>query len=122
MSDQSQELAGRRIARRLDRGGLSRHQAARLAQARRSALAIAGGVAPVSRLRRLAGWSMRPALRGALSLALVLGLALGSEYFQLERARDEAHRLDRALLVDDLPIDAYLDEGFRAWVAAGARS
>jgi hypothetical protein len=56
--------------------------------------------------------------RGKITLAVlaVLLLALGSGFLgQLQHAAD-LEEVDSALLADDLPIDAYLDRGFDAWV------
>lgn len=61
----------------------------------------------------------RPAsgARYALSLAvLILGLA-GIVYWQSSNgAGGEMADLDARLLIDDLPIDAYLDKGFDSWL------
>ena len=55
--------------------------------------------------------------RYALSLAvLILGLA-GIVYWQSSNgAGGEMADLDARLLIDDLPIDAYLDKGFDSWL------
>lgn len=56
--------------------------------------------------------------RGKITLAMlaVLLLALGSGFLgQLQHTAD-LEEVDSALLADDLPIDAYLDRGFDAWV------
>lgn len=106
-----------RLARTLDRGGLTPHQAARLAEARRRALevSIAG---TGRRLADVLASAAAPAARAALAAGLVLGLALVVDQLDATRERAEMQRLERALLVDDLPIDAYLDDGFPAWIAA----
>jgi hypothetical protein len=48
-------------------------------------------------------------------LLLVVGLAVLHTWHQ-KRTVAELAELDTQLLADDLPIDAYLDEGFEAWL------
>lgn len=60
-------------------------------------------------------WFNRPALSIAVSALFVAGAALGVAQFGLENydARiSETADLDAAILSDDLPPDAYLDNGF----------
>ncbi len=47
--------------------------------------------------------------------ALVLGMA-GAYYWNEFQTADENVDVDSALLADELPIDAYTDQGFGAWV------
>ncbi|MCB1888788.1 MAG: DUF3619 family protein [Rhodocyclaceae bacterium] len=115
-----EDRLARRMARRLDLGGLSPTQARRLAEARASALGhVRHGPGHVGDVIRE---SWLPATRTAFSLALVAGLLLGGAEWQAERELTQTGQLDRSLLVDDLPIDAYLDEGFRAWLESQPRS
>lgn len=67
----------------------------------------AGGIAG-----SVGGFSLRVLLPAAL---LVAGLAAIYSGQQEQRAAD-AEELDAQLLTDDLPIDAYLDRGFEAWL------
>ena len=118
---QSDRLA-HRIARRLDRGGLSPHQARRLSEARARALdgLFAGG-----RWRRLLDRLAMPAVPAALAAVLlaVLLVAGTPEHAPPQTvAEAQPFRLDYGLLVDDLPVDAYLDEGFRQWLDTRADS
>ncbi|MEZ5615153.1 MAG: DUF3619 family protein [Rhodocyclaceae bacterium] len=59
-------------------------------------------------------------LSHARHLAIVLGLVLGvfgiSAWNDLRKA-DELGQIDSALLADDLPINAYIDRGFQAWLS-----
>lgn len=59
-------------------------------------------------------------LSHARHLTLVLGLVLGvfgiTVWNDLRKA-DELGEIDSALLADDLPINAYLDRGFQAWLS-----
>lgn len=50
-----------------------------------------------------------------LAFALVLGAA-GVLYVDDVMQADETEEIDSALLADELPINAYLDDGFQAWV------
>ena len=58
------------------------------------------------------GFSLRLLLATALLVAGVLGIYVGQ---QDQRAAD-VEELDALLLADDLPIDAYLDQGFDTWL------
>lgn len=54
--------------------------------------------------------------RTAVAMVAVLLLALASGFLgELQHVAD-LEEVDSALLADDLPIDAYLDRGFDAWV------
>lgn len=50
-----------------------------------------------------------------LAFALVIGAA-GALYLDDAIQADETEEIDSALLSDELPINAYLDDGFQAWV------
>jgi len=60
----------------------------------------------------LGGFSLRVLLPTALMLA---GLFAIYNWQQEQRAAD-VEEIDAHLLTDDLPIDAYLDRGFEAWL------
>jgi hypothetical protein len=92
-----------RIARRL---GAAR-EAALLARQPERELALAGGG-----FGRLGGFSLRVVLP---VLLLVAGLFAIYTWQQEQRAAD-VEELDALLLTSDLPIDAYLDRGFEAWL------
>ena len=116
---------GRRIARLLDEStdALAPEQRERLSAARKLALSRMGGKPAPS-----PAWV--PAWAGAVSryterrvfgvqylipmAALVLGLA-GVAYMHTGTASDIAD-IDAGLLTDDLPINAYLDQGFDSWL------
>ena len=78
--------------------------------AREPAYAWAGNV--MGRFGGLSGISFRLLLPTAL---LVAGLVAIYNWQQEQRAAD-VEELDAQLLTDDLPIDAYLDRGFEAWL------
>ena len=56
----------------------------------------------------------------ARTLIAMIGLAIGvagvSTWNEFEKAA-ENEEIDSALLADDLPINAYLDKGFQAWLS-----
>ncbi|WP_374337280.1 DUF3619 family protein [Methyloversatilis sp.] len=95
----------------------------RLRQSREGAVAIARPRRRLAWLPRLAGLPghsggnrVREILfptTGIVLLALIAALA--SQQLQDERL-NESVDIDGALLTDDLPIDAYLDRGFGAWL------
>lgn len=97
----------------------------RLAQARQQALARKKPDSPL----RVAGRQLAGASGGMLSfswlgrmgvavplVALVLGLGVVIEYKEQQRMAEIAE-LDAAVLSDELPLTAYLDEGFNAYLA-----
>jgi hypothetical protein len=53
--------------------------------------------------------------------ALTLGV-VGTYYWNTFEQADENVEIDSALLADDLPIDAYTDHGFRAWLEHSSQS
>lgn len=60
--------------------------------------------------------SLWPAVRSVVALmVLALGIA-GVTYWNALEEAAETEEVDTALLADDLPIDAYLDRGFDAWL------
>jgi hypothetical protein len=113
----------RRLVGHLDEGasGLRQGTVNRLAQARRAALeqwhpapAPAWGLAWASALGARVTESRYFQSRYVVPLALlVLGLA-GAGYWQL--TVNDVADIDAGLLTSDLPIDAYLDQGFDQWL------
>jgi hypothetical protein len=117
----------------LDRGaeGLDPRVAERLAAAREHALsrygrepaqaldwtpAVAGGVRP-----HASGEQRMPRLRLVLLAAIVLSaVAVAVSWKNVSTTPDIAD-IDASLLTDELPINAYLDKGFDAWVKRGSR-
>lgn len=114
---------GLKVKQALNEGTrLSPRASARLREARERALAaqkpegasadlaVAGNV--LARVGGLGGLSRRVLLPLALAIA---GLAAIYSW-QQERRAAEVEELDARLLADDLPIEAYLDKGFEAWL------
>jgi len=77
-----------------------------LAWARSTASGVIGGFGGVG------GFSLRLVLPTVL---LVVGL-VAIYSWQREQSAADIEELDPHLLTDDLPIDAYLDRGFEAWL------
>lgn len=101
---------------RLDATTAERLRAAReralLAQLPERAPQLAWAGNTLGRLGGLGGLS----LRILLPLALV-ALAFAATYtWQQGQRQAEVEEIDALLLTDDLPIDAYLDRGFEAWL------
>ncbi|HEX5126856.1 MAG TPA: DUF3619 family protein [Rhodocyclaceae bacterium] len=129
--EQTQErLFGLKIRNKLNAGNgrLSRHVTERLFTARQTALSqypiSAGQVSFAGSFgnfgQHLINWGNDAWRPIAIALMLVT-LAVGSDYWQsLQRAAD-LEEVDSALLADDLPISAYLDRGFDAWLKNSAQ-
>ncbi len=120
---QEDELAVR-IARLLDEssGELTPAQRERLAQARALAVSRAQAQAqpvlapawagPFSRFTEQSVQGVRYLIPFA---ALLLGL-LGVVYVNTGTVSSEMAEIDAGLLTDELPINAYLDQGFDSWL------
>lgn len=93
--------------------------AERLFAARQKALAqqrVAAFSLSVPGIGQISESSLLPKLRRGLTVVLLaLGVAGVSYWSSMEQAA-EIEDLDSALLSDDLPINAYLDRGFDAWL------
>jgi hypothetical protein len=111
-------LHGERGARVAERLRAARERALeRRRIAREPSLAWAGSAAPVADdvaggFGDTRGFSLRMLLATALLLAGLFGIYRG----QQDQQAAEVEELDAQLLTDDLPIDAYLDRGFEAWL------
>lgn len=111
---------GNRIRQALNQGlGVNAKVAARLRAARMQALerqrepisaaawadnVTGGGIADLS-------------LRWVLPAAMLVAGVIGLYAWQDNQRAAEIEELDALLLTGDLPIDAYLDKGFEAWLA-----
>lgn len=63
-----------------------------------------------------------PRARMFLAIAgLTLGI-VGTYYWNAFEQADENEEVDSALLADDLPVDAYTDQGFQAWLDHSSQS
>ncbi len=109
-------VRGAAIAKRLH---AAREQAlARRRTAREPAFALAGAEGVIAGFGGFGGFSLRLLLPTFL---LVAGL-IGIYSWQQEQRAADIEELDAQLLTDDLPIDAYLDRGFEAWLKKVASS
>ncbi len=94
---------------------------ARLRAAREQALAHhrpapASGLALASNAMGRIGGARSLSLRVLLPL-VILAVAFATTYaWQQQQRAAEVEELDAQLLSSDLPIDAYLDQGFAAWL------
>ena len=122
--NQQDELAGR-IARLLDEGadGLAPAARERLFDARRLALArhrdraaarelVPAWAGPLSEVTERSVFGVRYLVPVA---ALVFGLA-GVVYMNTGGVSNDMADIDAALLTDELPINAFLDQGFDSWL------
>ena len=126
MSDMNEQQFANRIRQALNQGTridsriterlrLAREQALeRQRAAPESELAWASDAASgvLSGFGGYGGFSLRVLLPTALMIAGVVGIY----FWQQEQRAVEVEELDAQLLTDDLPIDAYLDRGFEAWL------
>lgn len=99
--------------------------AARLSLARRQALAAHRPGRGVL-LRLLAcgrrALSIQPILRQTVALAAVVVLVGAGDYWSTSAMLAEIEEIDAAMLADELPIDAYLDSDFSAWLRQDSSS
>jgi len=84
--------------------------------ARRAERAPAFGWARVASDGALAGGFGGFSLRVLLPTLLLIAGLYGIYSWQQEQRASDIEELDAQLLTDDLPIDAYLDRGFEAWL------
>ncbi|GLT20687.1 hypothetical protein GCM10007933_01380 [Zoogloea oryzae] len=91
----------------------------RLHKARQKALdrqKVAVGGLSLAGIGSLFSNYVAPKGRSALAMLLIILAVVGSGFLGELQRTAEMEELDSALLADDLPIDAYLDRGFDAWV------
>lgn len=103
----------------------------RLQNARAAALARLAGSdgirAPQSRLAHAfagdggssstGGRSLWTSARLWLGIAIIVAAGFGYQQWQVYQQVNDIVELDAQILSSDLPIDAYLDQGFRNWLA-----
>ncbi len=126
-----QDELGARISKLLDEGaeGLAPESRERLAAARRQALArhqevsakapawVPAWAESASRFTEQSVLGVRYVIPFA---ALVLGL-MGVVYMHTGTVSSDIADIDAGLLTDDLPINAYLDQGFDSWLKRSSR-
>lgn len=128
MTANDKEIAGK-ITAYLDAGTkeLKSGTAYRLQQARAAALARLQEPmrSPEAALAGAGGTlgGSRPfyaQVRFWIGVALIAAAGFGWQQWQAYQAINEAEEIDAQLLSSDLPIDAYLDRGFQAWLKTAA--
>ena len=122
MKTMNEHQFANKVRQILDRGTrLDSATAERLRVARERALAarktqrapaLAGPDTVLGRVGGVGGLPLRLVLPAAL---VALGVAAIYSWQQTQRLA-EIEEIDTELLTDDLPIDAYLDRGFEAWL------
>lgn len=100
--------------------GIDRKIADRLFAARQNALAhqkVAGTQLSLAGVGHIASEVILPHARALVAIiGLVIGVVGVSTWNDFQKAA-EFEEIDSALLADDLPINAYLDKGFQAWLS-----
>lgn len=71
---------------------------------------------------RVAGRLFPPMVRPAALAVAILAVTVAGDYWMTWSRVSAAEEVDAALLIDDLPIDAYLDANFKAWLQQGSQS
>lgn len=116
---------GRRVRAALEASSavISPDIAFRLAQSRQRAMALhAPRRGLIARLQPAGAFStghdgwIREVLAPAIGIVMLALIATAAGSYSEAEKRDRMIEIDSALLTDDLPIDAYLDRGFGAWV------
>jgi hypothetical protein len=112
----NQDDFARRIIGRLDPhlAKLPEGIVKQLADARVSALQ--GRPMPTPLHLRLAGWVASHRLLGAALPALFALVVVGAVFFLQSEPAHDPFDVEAALLADELPIHAYTDPGFDAWL------
>jgi uncharacterized protein DUF3619 len=120
----SERETAKKITTYLDRGvaGLKAGTLYKLQLARQAALARLGEPERVAELA-LAGaggslWNRRGIadVRIWLGILLFVGGVVTFQYWQTVQQNHDIEETDAAILASDLPIEAYLDRGFQAWL------
>ena len=104
--DEGAQNIDHRIERRL---AASRQRALAVQRATRTRLGLAGVVGGVLD-------DIGDMARSWVTLIALMILAGSAHYASQAQRLAEIEEVDSALLADDLPIDAYLDRGFDAWL------
>ncbi len=114
-----------RIAHHLDHAAerLDPSSADRLHAAREKALLKASGVSRHLALatggsRNDFGWGVA---RSWIAICLLTAAVAGFAYWNNQQRIAEIEEVDSALLADELPINAYLDNGFKEWLKRSSR-
>lgn len=114
---------GKKVAQMLDQGldDIKQETLDRLQSARRASLENYRSAETIVNVGRGASarngheWHLKS--RRFVSLVSLLLALIGIAYWQGLQQSDENEDIDIMLLIDDLPVNAYLDNEFEAWLA-----
>ena len=117
----SEPEIGRKIAQMLDHGldDMKQGTLNRLQAARRASLDnyyLAEATVSVGQGTSAHGHDRHYRARKLLSVIALLFVIAGITYWQTLQPGDENEDIDIMLLVDDLPVNAYLDDEFDEWL------
>jgi hypothetical protein len=117
----SEPEIGRKITQMLDHGldDMKQGTLNRLQAARRAALEnyhLAEATISVGQGASAHGHDGHHRARKLLSVIALLFVIAGITYWQTLQPGDESEDIDIMLLVDDLPVNAYLDDEFDEWL------
>lgn len=62
-------------------------------------------------------FALAPGLRSLVTALVLLAIFVGGGHWSTASRVESLQQVDAALLIDDLPIEAYLDPEFRLWLA-----
>ncbi|HJV27222.1 MAG TPA: DUF3619 family protein [Aromatoleum sp.] len=125
--DFNEERLARRMAAHLSAGArdVDDHISERLRLAREQALAAyrpRPGLLARLAMPALVRGLIPPVARPAAVAVLLLAVIFAGDYYVTWSRVASLQDVDMALLIDDLPIDAYLDKDFKAWLQDDSRS
>lgn len=66
--------------------------------------------------------ALAPGVRSLVTVLALLAIFVGGDYWSTASRVASLQQVDAALLIDDLPIEAYLDPEFRLWLARDSSS
>jgi len=119
---------GLNIRRHLDQGTsdldaslLRRLGDARLLAMNQQKLATAKGLS-LAGVGMMVSENVLPRARMAMTVAAFMLGAVGTYYWNTFQQADDNEEVDSALLADDLPVAAYTDQGFQAWLDRSSQS
>jgi len=121
-AEQAEQAFAHKVRHYLNLGTetIDRGTADKLFAARRNALArqkTAGMQLSLAGMGHVIAGTVLPHTRAVIAvIGLIIGVIGVSTWNDYQKA-DELEEIDSALLADDLPINAYLDKGFQAWLS-----
>lgn len=103
--------------------GMDRRTTDRLFDVRIKALShqqVAGAHLSLAGIGHIAADVLLPHARALVAIVILVFGVFGVSTWNEYQKADEYEIIDSALLADDLPINAYLDKGFQAWLSEHA--